>query len=66
LEEHVRKKVLELGARRIGKNTLLVIDPSDLMKKYAEKMEYLAQIRDASEKNIGCARWWGMKSILRR
>ena len=57
LEEHVRKKVLELGARRIGKDTLLVIDPSDLMKKYAEKMEYLAQIRDASEKSMGRGYW---------
>ncbi len=57
LEEHVRKKVLELGARRIGKDTLLVVDPSDLMKKYAEKMEYLAQIRDGSEKNIGRGYW---------
>jgi hypothetical protein len=27
------------------------------MKKYAEKMEYLAQIRDASEKSMGRGYW---------
>ena len=53
----VEKKVLELGAKRITEKTLLIIDPTDLQKKYAEKMEYLATVRDASEKTIGKGYW---------
>lgn len=57
LEEQVGRKVLELGGKRIGDDTLLVVDPSDLTKKYAEKMQYLAQVRDGSEKAIGSGYW---------
>lgn len=53
----IRQKVLELGSRRIKKDTLLIVDPSDLTKKYAEKMEYLATVRDASDKTIGSGYW---------
>ncbi len=57
IEEEISAKVLEMGAPRIGEDTLLIIDPSDLTKKYAEKMEYLATVRDASEKTIGNGYW---------
>ena len=45
--------VLEAGAFHVKKDTLLIIDPSDVTKKYAKKMEYLAEVRDGSEKTIG-------------
>ena len=35
-----------MAAGRIGEDTLLIIDLSDLSKKYAKKMEYLATVRD--------------------
>ncbi len=57
LGTRISQEVLALGARRIKKDTLLIVDPSDLTKKYAEKMEYLAEIRDASEKTIGSGYW---------
>ena len=53
----ISQEILELGARRIKDNTLLIVDPSDLTKKYAEKMEYLADVRDGSDKTIGSGYW---------
>lgn len=57
LEKEIGQKVLEHGACRVQKDTLLIVDPSDLTKKYAEKMEYLAQVRDGSDKTIGSGYW---------
>ena len=41
------------GAKRIKDDTVLIVDISDLIKKYARKMEYLARVRDSSEKKKG-------------
>lgn len=57
LAADIEQKVLELGARHIKKKTLLIVDPTDLQKKYAKKMQYLARVRDASEKTIGKGYW---------
>jgi len=57
IEQEIGGKVLELGARRIKEDTLLIVDPSDLIKKYAKKMEHLAEVRDGSEKTIGNGYW---------
>ena len=57
LASHIEKKVLQLGAKRITEKTLLIVDPTDLQKKYAKKMQYLANVRDASEKTIGKGYW---------
>ena len=57
LEDTVASNLLCLGANRIKKDTLLIVDPSDVHKKYAQKMQYLAQVHDGSEKNIGNGYW---------
>ena len=57
LASHIEKQVLQLGAKRITEKTLLIVDPTDLQKKYAKKMQYLASVRDASEKTIGKGYW---------
>jgi hypothetical protein len=49
--------LLREGGKRIRADSLLVLDLSDLRKKYAEKMEYLATIRDGSEKELGQGYW---------
>ena len=36
--------VLHMGSDHIGQDTLLIVDPRDLSKKYAKKMEYLAEV----------------------
>jgi hypothetical protein len=38
-----------MASKQIKDRTLLILDLSDLKKKYAEKMEYLATVRDGSE-----------------
>jgi hypothetical protein len=53
----LEKNVLNLGAKRVSNKTLLIVDPTDLHKKYAKKMQYLATVRDASEKTIGKGYW---------
>ena len=57
LESALEERLLQLGSKRINPDTLLIVDPSDLQKKYAQKMEYLADVRDGSEKIIGKGYW---------
>ncbi len=55
MEEKIMENLVEEGAPHIKRETLLLIDPSDLSKKYAKKMEYLAWVRDGSEKKLSNA-----------
>lgn len=57
LEHSIGSNVLKLGSKHINENTLLIVDPSDIQKKYAKKMQYLAQVRDGSEDTIGNGYW---------
>lgn len=57
LREEVRKNLLELAAERIEPESLLVVDPTDISKAYAEKMEYLARVRDGSEGQVREGYW---------
>jgi len=57
LEAAVGERLIQFGSKRIHQDTLLIVDPSDLHKKYAQKMEYLAQVRDGSEGGI-CKGYW--------
>jgi hypothetical protein len=45
------------GAKRMGEDTLLILDLSDLVKPYAKKMEYLSRVRDGSEGKIADGYW---------
>ena len=53
IEHNIGKKILGFGSKRIREKTLLIVDPSDVQKKYAKKMQYLANVRDGSENKIG-------------
>jgi len=53
IEETLARLIARLGARRVKQDTLIVIDPSDIQKLYAEKMEFLARVRDGSTGEIG-------------
>jgi hypothetical protein len=46
-----------MGSQRVKEETLLVVDISDIAKKYAEKMEYLAMVRDGSEGTLTYGYW---------
>jgi hypothetical protein len=45
------------GAQHVGRDTLLIVDISDISKKYAKKMQHLAEVRDGSEGTIGKGYW---------
>jgi len=57
LDTVVQDNVLRQAAPRIGRDTLLIIDPSDVAKKYAKKMEYLATVRDGSAHELAQGYW---------
>jgi hypothetical protein len=47
--DSLQKSILSMARDRVKEKTLLILDLSDLKKKYAEKMEYLATVRDGNE-----------------
>jgi hypothetical protein len=53
----LQDNLLAHAASRIKKDTLLIIDPSDITKKYARKMQYLATVRDGSEGQLADGYW---------
>ena len=53
LADEISEAVLADGSSRIDTDTLLIVNPTDITKKYAKKMECLAKVRDASEKEVG-------------
>jgi len=57
LETWIGNRMLGLAAERIREATLLILDLSDVHKKYAKKMEHLAPVWDGSEKEKGWGYW---------
>jgi hypothetical protein len=57
LGEKVQENLLKMASPLIGDETLLILDPSDIRKKYAKKMQYLARVRDGSEEELGNGYW---------
>ena len=49
--------VIRQSAHRVGKDTLLIVDPSDLVKPHAKKMEHLARVRDGSDGGLADGYW---------
>ena len=49
LADHVIDRIIDDASARIQNDTLLIIDPSEVTKKYAKKIEYLDMVRDGSE-----------------
>jgi len=45
------------GARKVHKDTLIVIDPTDIRKPYARSMPYLAHVHDGSTGEIAKGYW---------
>ena len=55
--QRLQENLLEMASSLICKNTLLILDPSDIRKKYAKKMQYLATVHDGSEAELGSGYW---------
>jgi hypothetical protein len=48
LTDRINKGLVREGGKRVQKDTVIALDLSDLDKPYAQKMEYLALVRDGS------------------
>src|SRR4030042_3789911 len=59
LWDRVTDSLCRLAAPQIKETTLLVLDISDISKKYAKKMEYLGMVREGSEKQMAAGDWTG-------
>lgn len=57
LEEKIGSTILKKGSRYVSEDTLIVIDPTEIIKPYADKMEYLTKVRDGSTKEIKNGYW---------
>ena len=60
----IHEAVLGHAKRFIRRDTLIVIDPSDIQKPYAKKMPYLAKVWDGSRGEVGeNLGYWGCMAI---
>ena len=48
LEASIADAVLKDGARSVGADTLLLVDPTEIRKEFAHAMEHVTLVRDAS------------------
>jgi len=60
LTESINGRLVAEGSRRIQQETVIALDLSDLDKPYAEKMEYLARVRDGSTGERRSKGYWLM------
>jgi ethanolamine utilization protein EutA (predicted chaperonin) len=49
----INDEIMRLAASKITDDMVIAIDPGDIRKKYAKKMEFLEKVYDGSEKEIG-------------
>ena len=52
-----QQQICRLGSKKVLDDMVIAIDPGDIRKKYASKMECLCKIHDGSEHEIGEGYW---------
>ena len=52
LGQRINEVIASHGSRKVHKDTLIVIDPTDVRKPYAKSMPYMARVRDGSTGEI--------------
>ncbi len=57
LEAELTPQLVQLASQRVGANTVLCLDLSDIRKEYAQKMEYLAPVHDGSTGEVHTGYW---------
>jgi hypothetical protein len=57
LEKELTPQLVRMGSQRVQLNTVLALDLSDIRKEYAQKMEYLATVRDGSRGELHQGYW---------
>lgn len=51
--DSINREICRLGASKVTDDMVIAIDPGDIRKKYAKKMEFLGRVRDGSEGETG-------------
>lgn len=57
LGQTLQVQIVAHAARRVHPDTLIVVDPTDIRKPYAEKMPHLATVRDGSTGDLVNGYW---------
>jgi hypothetical protein len=57
LTDEINKEICRLGSAKVGEDMVIAIDPGDIRKRYAAKMECLCTIYDGSEHTLGEGYW---------
>jgi hypothetical protein len=57
VRERVQANLLEEAAARVDEETLVIVDPTDITKPHARKMEHLARVRDGSTGELTRGYW---------
>ena len=64
LEGGLHDVIAAEGARKVHQDTLIILDPSDVQKPYAKKMEHLAKVWDGSKGEVGDnLGYWGCMAV---
>jgi hypothetical protein len=58
LAGQINRNLLKEGATRVGQDTVIALDISDIDKPYARKMENLALVRDGSTGELRSNGYW--------
>ncbi len=53
----INHQICRLGASKVLDDMVIALDPGDIRKRYAQKMEYLCGIHDGSENEVGNGYW---------
>jgi hypothetical protein len=53
----INTQIGRLGSAKVLDDMVIAIDPGDIRKKYASKMEYLCKVHDGSENELGEGYW---------
>ena len=57
ISESTNRTISHLGSSRVYENTVLALDPGEISKKYAKKMEHLCKVHDGSEGELSNGYW---------
>jgi len=55
--EGLNEEMCRLGGSKVLDDMVIALDPSDIRKEHARRMEYLCRIRDGSENELGDGYW---------
>jgi hypothetical protein len=62
MAQTINEQVAAHAAARVRADTLIIVDPTDVRKRYAERMPYLARVRDGSAEESGNG-YWGCMAV---